>query len=100
MDRRVVERDDGAFRDRSELAEHVEQLLLEARVERGQLLDLDHEANLAESKLDDFLEQRNLFALAGVELAQLRGSVVSDEPFAVGRSVQGVVVDDHQAPVR
>ena len=100
MDGGVVEGDDRALRDGAQLAEHVDELLLQAGIERRQLLDLDHEADLADRELDHLLQEGNLLPVAGVELAQLGRGVVADEPNAVGRPIQRVVVDHDQPSVR
>src|SRR5438034_9186374 len=84
VDGGVVEGDDRALRDGAQLAEHVDELLLQAGIERRQLLDLDHEADLADRELDHLLQEGDLLPVAGVELAQLGRGVVADEPRAVG----------------
>ena len=67
----MVEGDRRALLHRPELAQHVEQLLLEPRIQRRQLLELDHQADLAERELDDLLQEGDLLPIARVELAQL-----------------------------
>src|SRR6266849_3716566 len=99
-DRRVMERNHRAFRDRAELAQHRDQLLLEAWILDGHLLDLDDQPDLADCELDYFLKQWNVLALAGVEAAQLGGSVIAHEARAVGGPLERVVVDDHEPAVR
>ena len=90
----MVEGDDRALLHRAQLAQHRHELLLETWVLDGHLLDLDHETDLAQRELDDLLQQRDVLALAGVELAQLGRGVVAHESLAVGRALERVVVDD------
>ncbi len=99
-DRGVVERHHRALLDRAELTEHVDELLLEALVDDGQLLDLDHQADLAERELDHVVQQRDVLSVARVQLAQLGRGVVAHQAVAVGGALERVVVDDHQAAVR
>ena len=100
VDGRVVEGDDRALGHRAELAQHVDELLLEADVHRRKLLDLDHEPDLADRELDHLLQERDLLAVAGIELAQLGGAAIADEAFAVGGAIEGVVVDDDEPSIR
>src|SRR5712692_4821313 len=75
-DRRVMKRNHRAFRHCAELAQHRDQLLLEARVLDGHLLDLDDQADLADRQFDHLLQEWDVLALAGVEAAELsRGRV-------------------------
>src|SRR4029077_10223035 len=97
--RRMVERDDRAFLHGAELAQHVYQLLLETLVGDGQLFDLDHKTNLAQRQLDDVVEQRDVLALAGVELPQLGRSVVAHESRAVRGALERVVVNNDEPAV-
>ena len=97
---RMVERHHRAFLHRAQLAEHVDELLLETGIHDGQLLDLDDQADLAQRQLDHVVEKRDAFALAGVELHQLGGGVITYQAVSVGRAIEGVVVDDHQPSIR
>ena len=99
VDRLVVEGHDCAFGHRTELAEHVQELVFEPWVERRNLLELDHQPDLAERELDHLLQERDLLAITCVELAQLGRREVFDQPAAVGGAVEGVVVNDDEATV-
>ncbi len=99
-DRWVMKRNHRAFRHRSELAQHRDQLLLEPRVLDGHLLDLYDQADLADRKLDHLLQERDVLALAGVEPAQLSRGLVAHHAGAVGGPLEGVVMDDHQPAVQ
>ena len=96
----MVEGDDRAFGHGSQLAEHVQQLVLEALVQWRHLLQLDDEPDLADDELHDLLQERDLLTVACVQLPELSRRVVTDEPGAVGRAFEGVVVDDDEPPVR
>src|SRR5260370_9677768 len=94
-----MERNHSALRDRAELAQHRDQLLLEARVLDGHLLDLDDQPDLADRELDHLLKQWNVLALAGVEPAQLGGRWIAHESRAVGGALERGVPRDHDASV-
>src|SRR5207302_7877780 len=58
-----------------------------------------HQADLAQHELDHLLKERNLLAIAGIQLAQLGGGVVADEARAVGGAFERVVVNDYKPAV-
>jgi len=95
-----MERNHRAFRDRSKLAEHRDQLVLQARVLDRHLLDLDHQADLADRELDHLLQEGDVLALAGIEAPQLGGGVIAHQAGSIGGALERVVVDDHQPAVR